>query len=177
VTQNLVGLQPALLFAPSLRAGCRQPALLPGLIILQFCAQFSNDALQIFDRWHLIAERLRQPAGHTISGNSDRFGHIAQCVLDDRFAPALTEQQPERRRIRWGPEKIIGGGEIEVQFAGILGFERANLEFNNEVGVQAKVIEEQIDVEGLAIQLKWNLAADESKATPQLEQKVTQVLQ
>ena len=82
--------------------------------------------MQILDGWNLVAQRFRQPTSYPVGGNSDRFGDISQGVLDDRFAPALAEQQPQSGRIRSGPQERIGGGEIEIQLARISGLERPN---------------------------------------------------
>ena len=43
------------------------------------------------------------------------------------------------------------------------------LELDDEVAVQADVVKEQVDVEGLPVHFEWHLAADEGEAAAQLQ--------
>ncbi len=49
-----------------------------------------------------ISSRNWQLAGDAVGRYANRFGHVAQGVFDDRFAPAFTEKQSNGRRIRGG---------------------------------------------------------------------------
>ena len=76
----------------------------------------------------------------------------------------LAQQQADRRLVPLGPQDAVYGREIEVELAGILRLELARLELDNEVAVQAHMVEEQVEVESLGADRKRNLAAEEGGA-------------
>ena len=58
---------------------------------------------------------------------------------------------------------------MEVELARPLSFEPPGLEFDDKMGMNADVIEAQVDVKGLASDLKRELAADKRKAATELQ--------
>lgn len=82
---------------------------------------------------------------------------------------ALTEQETNRRLVPFGTKLAIYRRQVEVELAGILGLELANLEFHHEEAVEPHVIEEQVQVERLVGHGKGNLAADECEAATEFQ--------
>ena len=89
----------------------------------------------------------------------------------------LTEKQPYGWGIRSITEQIVYGRQIEVKLARPLGLELSCLQLDDEITVQPKMIEEEIDVEGLASDLERHLAADEGESAAKLQEKVAKVLE
>ena len=80
----------------------------------------------------------------------------------------FAEQKTDGRGIWPGTKESVDGCEIEVELARPLGFEVPCLQLNHKIAVQAYVVEEQVEVKGLATDFKRHLAAHKRKAAAQL---------
>lgn len=69
----------------------------------------------------------------------------------------------------------VYGAEVEVQLADMLRFEGGAFEFDDDITLQAGVVEEQIDEELVATDFKPKLASDEGETGAQLEQEAGDV--
>jgi hypothetical protein len=61
---------------------------------------------------------------------------------------------------------VVHDTQIEVHLAGVLGFELAGLEINDDKTAQGQVIEQQVDVEILLANRDVVLPANEGEAFP-----------
>ena len=57
----------------------------------------------------------------------------------------------------------------------MFGLEGTYLQFEDEIAVQADVIEDQLDVEGLSVYGQWDMAPYEGKAAAQLQEQVAKM--
>ena len=62
----------------------------------------------------------------------------------------------------------VDGGEVEVELAGVLGFEVGGLELDDDVAFKARVGEEEVDKELVPRHFQPRLAAEEGEAGAQL---------
>ena len=64
----------------------------------------------------MVGKLARHPVGRYVDGLLD----VLEGILDDRAFAALAQQQPDGRIIPLGAQEAIDGGQVEVQFAGIM---------------------------------------------------------
>ena len=62
----------------------------------------------------------------------------------------------------------VDGGEVEVQLAGVLGFEVGRFELDDDVAFKARVVEEEVEEELVPRHFQPHLAAEEGEAGAQL---------
>ena len=67
--------------------------------------------------------------------------------------------------------------EGKAQLAGMFWLESPHFQLENEISVQAHVIEEEIDVKGLPVHGHRHLTADEGEAAAQLQEEIAQMAQ
>lgn len=72
--------------------------------------------------------------------------------------------------LSWEPQDVVDCYDIEVQLAQVLWLELTGLQFHDYVPVGGHVIEQQVDVEVVAVDVQVVLAADEREAWPEFRQ-------
>jgi len=88
---------------------------------LELAAQLFDHPLEVFDRGQVLLERRRQLSRNPVGGDADRLGDVPERILDDRAVPALAQQKTQGRPVGRRPDEVVGGREIEVELAGVLG--------------------------------------------------------
>ena len=100
---------------------------------IQVVFQLGDHALKSLDCGQLTPRRCRKLTSHTEGRNADRLGNVAQRILNDSAIVSLAEQETNGRGIRFHPEKIVHGRELEAQFPCPLRLEFASLQLDDEV--------------------------------------------
>ena len=72
-------------------------------------------------------------------------------------------------------EKIVHGGEVEIQLPGIFRLEWPHFEINDDKASELEVVKQQIDFEVLSSYFKQDLAADEGEPDTKLDEELAQV--
>src|SRR5579863_1882770 len=99
-----------------------------------------------------------------------------QGVLDRGVVLVCTENQSQGRIIPFGPTFPVVIIYVQLQLSQVLMRELARLQVNHYVAFENGVIEDQINVEMIAIQGKPLLTGDKSESSAQFEQKGLQVI-
>jgi len=68
----------------------------------------------------------------------------------------------------------VGGGAVVVHFAGVLGFEVAFFQVDDEVAAQVEVIKEEVEVDFAVAYFEAILASDEGEAAAEFEEELQQ---
>jgi hypothetical protein len=137
--------------------------------------QFVDEFLEILNDWQLLLDRLRKLPSHVIGQYSYRLADVLQSEFNDRSTFGLTEKNTDARSAWRRSHRSIDCGEIEAKFAGVLGLERSDLKFEDEVAVQTYVVKEQVEVERLTIDREWDLTSYEGEAASEFQEQVSQV--
>ena len=96
---------------------------------------------------------------------------VAQRVFGHHLVFAFAQQQADGGVVEFVFHLLVHGGHVKAQLAQMLGLEFAALEFDHHVAAQFQVVKKQVDEEFVAAHIQQNLAADEGKARPQLQQE------
>lgn len=72
-------------------------------------------------------------------------------------------------------EQVVHRRQIEVHLAGEFRLERLALQVNRHVAPEAQMVEQQINLEGLAADFQMVLLADEGEVCAQLQQELADV--
>src|SRR5262249_9435495 len=107
--------------------------------------------------------------------NAHRAPDIAQCVFGDNLAARLAKNQPKRQFVIWMTQQVVYRGQVEIHLARIFRFEPGRLEIHDDVASELQVIEQQIDVEVLAIHHEMHLLPHESETRAELDEKFADV--
>ena len=137
--------------------------------ILQFC-------FKLFNGGQALLQAFGKPLRKPILRDSDRLSKVTKCVFGYYFVFRLAEYDSDARLVVGVAKQVINGGEIKVHLSAELGFEVLGLEFDDHIGTQSQMVEEQINAEFLASHLERVLAADKREADPKLQEKVAKVI-
>jgi len=96
---------------------------------------------------------------------------VAQRVFGEDAVLGLAEDETDGRRVVLEAEEVVDGGAVEVHLSGILGFEVALLEIDDDEAAEVEVIEEEVEVELAVADFEAVLAADKGKAATEFEEE------
>jgi hypothetical protein len=105
-----------------------------------------------------------------VFGNADRLRHAAQRVFSDHAVALAAQQQAQGGRVGLALELLVHQRQVEIELASVFGLELAGLEFDDQKPVQPVVLEQQVDVEGLAVHLDRHLPASKGETLAQFHQ-------
>ena len=88
-----------------------------------FVERSSQVLFRAVDRRKLAFELFRQALAQAVAGDADGLGHVAQGVLGDEAFAAAADDQSDARLVVRVAEEVVDGGEVEVELAGVFGFE------------------------------------------------------
>ena len=93
---------------------------------------------------------------------------VADCVI----ISVTADEDADRGRVGVSSEPVIDEGDVEGEFAGMLGLELSGLQLDNDVPELLNVKEQQVEVEVIADDVEVVLAAHECEPLSQLTERI-----
>jgi len=104
-------------------------------------------------------------------------GRAGEGVADDGFVAVGDEEDADGVGVVVGfAQAVVDEGDVGAEQADVSRFEPADLELDDDLAQVVDVEEQQVDDEFVAVDGEADLAADEGRAVPELEQGVRQLV-
>ena len=113
--------------------------------------QLGDNTLQVLYCGELVPDRCRELTGDPVGRNADWLRDVFEGVLNDGSLVTLAEQEADGGLVPFRAHRAVDRRQVEVELAGILRLELTDLELEDEVAVEADMVEEQVKVEGLLL--------------------------